>query len=135
MIVVDASVLASALGDDGPDGHHARRELRGPEDIAIPDLADVETVSVWRKRWLAGDLGTRRFRAAIDDLTDFAATRYPVLPLMARAYELRANVTPYDAVYVALAEELGCSLLTLDARLARAPGPRCPIHIPGGGVP
>lgn len=128
MIVVDASVLASALGDDGRDGHIARRELRS-QDIAIPDLADVETVSVWRKRWLAGDIGPRRFRAAIDDLIEFAARRYPALPFMARAYQLRANVTPYDAVYVALAEELGCSLLTLDARLARAPGPRCPIRV------
>ena len=128
MIVVDASVLASALGDDGQDGHIARRRLRGQE-IAIPDLADVETVSVWRKRWLAGDIDPRRFRAAIDDLAEFAARRYPALPFMARAYQLRANITPYDAVYVALAEELGCYLLTLDARLARAPGPRCPIRI------
>lgn len=128
MIVVDASVLASALGDDGQDGYIARRELRG-RDIALPDLADVETVSVWRKRWLAGDIDPGRFRAAIDDLAEFAAKRYPALPFMARAYQLRANITPYDAVYVALAEGLGCSLLTLDARLSRAPSLQCPIRV------
>ncbi len=121
-------MLASALGDDGPDGRTARRELRR-QDIAIPDLADVETVSVWRRRYLTGDIDRRRFRAAIDDLTQFAARRYPALPFMARAYQLRANITPYDAVYVALAEELDCSLLTLDTRLANAPGPQCPIRV------
>ncbi len=121
-------MLASALGDDGQDGHIARRKLRR-QDIAIPDLADVEIVSVWRKRWLAGDINPHRFRAAIKDLADFAARRYPVLPFMARAFQLRANITPYDAVYVALAEELGCSLLTLDTRLARAPGPQCSIRV------
>ncbi len=55
--------------------------------------------------------------------------RYPTLPLMQRAYELRANLTPYDAAYVALAEVLACGLLTGDQRLAGAPGPRCPIRV------
>lgn len=55
--------------------------------------------------------------------------RYPTLPLMQRAYELRANVTPYDAAFVALAEVLGCVLVSADRRLARAPGLRCPVRI------
>ena len=96
------------------------------QDIAI---ADVEAVSVWRKRWLAGDIDPDRFRAAIDDLAELAARRFPVLPFMARAYQLRGNITPYDAVYIALAEALDCSLLTLDTRLARAPGPQCQIRV------
>jgi predicted nucleic acid-binding protein len=55
--------------------------------------------------------------------------RYPTLPLMRRAYELRANVSAYDAAYVALAEVLGCELLTADRRLAGAPGKRCAVRV------
>lgn len=128
MIVVDASVLANAVGDDGADGAVARAALRG-EEVAAPDLVDVETVSVLRKRWLAEDLTVRRFQRAVDDLADLALTRHPGLPLMPRAFELRSNVTPYDAAYIGLAEALGCPLLTGDARLVAAPGPRCEVRL------
>lgn len=128
MIVVDASVLANAVGDDGADGAVARAALRG-EEVAAPDLVDVETVSVLRKRWLAKDLTVRRFQRAVDDLADLALTRHPGLPLMPRAFELRSNVNPYDAAYIGLAEALGCPLLTGDARLAAAPGPRCEVRL------
>lgn len=106
MIVVDASVLANAVGDDGIDGSAARRRLADAVEGSIPDLADVETVAVLRRRWLAGDLTARRFRSAIDDLLALPLVRFPTGPLMLRAYELRANVTAYDASYVALAEGL-----------------------------
>ena len=129
MIVVDASVLANALADGGLDGEAARAALRRDADLAAPDLVDVETVSVWRKRWLAGDLSARRFRIAIGDLGDLPMARHPALPLMDRAYELRSNVTPFDAAYVALAEALDCELLTADARLATAPGLRCETRL------
>ena len=129
MIVVDASVLANALADDGADGRTARQRLRREADLFAPDLVDVETVSVLRRRWLAGTLPARRFSAAIDDLEDLDLARFPTLPLMRRAYELRANVTSYDAAYVSLAEQLRCSLVTADARLAAAPGIRCPIDL------
>jgi predicted nucleic acid-binding protein len=128
LIVLDASVLANALGDDSTDGTTARETLRG-HDLSAPDLVDAEVVSVLRRRWLAKTISARRFAAAIDDLTRLPLDRYPVLPFMHRAYELRANVTAYDAVYVALAEELGCPLLTADARLAKAPGARCTITV------
>lgn len=129
MIVVDASVVANAIGDDTADGAAARSALRQDRDIASPDLVDVETVSVLRKRWLAGDLTARRFRTATTDLADLAITRHPTMPFMQRAYELRANVTPYDTAYIGLAELLGCALLTADSRLASAPGPRCEIRV------
>lgn len=129
MIVVDASVVANAIGDDGHDGHLARRRLEAVGELAAPDLVDVETVSVLRRRWTAGDLTARRFAAAVDDLADLAILRFPTLPLMRRAYELRANVTPYDAAYVALAETLDWTLLTADVRLARAPGIRCTVEV------
>lgn len=129
MIVVDASVVANSIGDDTADGAAARSALRRASSIAAPDLVDVETVSVLRKRWLARDLTAHRFRTAITDLADLAITRYPTLPFMPRAYELRANVTPYDAAYIGLAEFLGYTLLTSDGRLASAPGLRCEIRL------
>ena len=129
MIVVDASVLANVVGDDGPAGAAARARLAASGDGSIPDLADVETVSVLRKRWIAGSLTARRFRDAVDDLLAIPLTRYPTGPLMVRAYELRANVTSYDASYVAVAEALGCVLVTGDGKLARASGPLCRIEV------
>lgn len=129
MIVVDASVLANAVGDDEDDGQTARSELRAAGDLAAPDLVDVETVAVLRKRWLARDISDERFDAAITDLQRLEFERVPTLRLLRRAYELRANVTAYDATYIALAEALGCELITADQRLAHATGPRCPIRI------
>ncbi len=129
MIVVDASVVANALADDGEDGDLARGRLIEAGELAAPDLVDVETVAVLRRRWLAGDLTARRFSAAVDDLGDLALLRMPTLPLMRRAYELRANVTAYDATYVALAEHLDWVLLTADNRLARAPGIACTVEV------
>lgn len=129
MIVVDASVLANALADDTDDGRAARRRLGAASDRCAPDLVDVETTSVLRRRWRAGDLTARRFAAAVDDLVEIDLVRVPTAPLMRRAYELRANVTPYDAAYVALAEHVDAPLVTADARLARAPGVRCAVEL------
>ncbi|MGC8513609.1 MAG: type II toxin-antitoxin system VapC family toxin [Acidimicrobiales bacterium] len=129
MIVVDASVLANVVGDDGADGRRARQALRAGSDIAAPDLVDVETVAVLRKRWISGTVDDQRFAEAIVDLEQLDFERVPTLRFARRAYELRANVTAYDATYVALAEVLGCELLTADQRLANASGPRCPIRV------
>lgn len=129
MIVVDASVLANVVGDDGADGERARGELRYAGEIAAPDLVDVETVSVLRKRWLAKTLSARRFASAVDDLEVLAIDRFPALRFMRRAYELRDNMTVYDATYIALAEVLRCELVTSDRRRARAPRARCQIRV------
>ena len=131
MIVVDASVLASVVGDDGSDGDTARARLAREPDLSAPDLADVETVSVLRRLWLNGNLSDSRFRRAVVELRALAIPRYPVGPFMLRAFDLRANVTPYDACYVALAEALACPLVTADARLARSPGLSCPVEVLG----
>jgi predicted nucleic acid-binding protein len=128
VIVVDAAVLANAVGDDGPDGATARAALSG-NDLSVPDLVDVEVVSVLRRRWLAKTITAKRFATAVSDLASVPADRYPVLPFMSRAYELRSNVSPYDSTYVALAEQLACVLITADARLAGAHGPRCSIMV------
>lgn len=129
MIVVDASVLANVVGDDGKDGRTARTAIRQSGDLAAPDLVDVETMAVLRKRWLGGTMPDDRFEAAVADLERLDMERVPTLRLLRRAFELRANITAYDATYVALAEVLGCDLLTADQRLANASGPRCTIRI------
>jgi predicted nucleic acid-binding protein len=129
MIVVDASVLANALADDGHDGAVARHRLSRTGELVAPDLINVETTAVLRKRWVAGDLSDQRFSEAIGDLEDLDLTRYPTLSLVRRAFELRSNVTAYDATYVALAEELDCTLVTADRRLAAAPMVTCPIEV------
>ena len=129
MIVIDASVLANVVGDDGIDGRRARTELRAAGDLAAPDLVDVETVAVLRKRWIAGSISDGRFASAVGDLEDIDLDRYPALRFMRRAWELRASVTAYDAVYVALAEILSCELWTADQRLASAPEPKCAIRV------
>lgn len=130
VIVVDASVLAVALGDDGPDGDRARARLHG-EELAAPELIDLEVTSVLRGRARAHALDERRARLAMDDLADLPLRRAPHLPLLRRCWELREDLTPYDAAYVALAEALEVTLLTGDGRLARAPGPRCSVELLG----
>ena len=112
MIVVDASVLANVVGDDEAAGRLARARLAAASAVSAPDLVDVETVFVLRQRWLAGDLSDERFRSAVDDLLALPISRFPVGPLMVRAFELRANITAYDACDVALAEALDCPLIT-----------------------
>ncbi|MCC5954154.1 MAG: type II toxin-antitoxin system VapC family toxin [Acidimicrobiia bacterium] len=129
MIVVDASILANALADDGAEGDIARNSLTNAGELAAPDLIDVETTAVLRKRWIARDLTDQRFSEAIDDLEDLDLTRYPTLPLMRRAFELRSNVTAYDAAYVALAEQLDCALVTADQRLGAAPMITCAVEV------
>jgi predicted nucleic acid-binding protein len=129
LIVVDASVLANVIGDDGDDGRRTRQELRAADGVAAPDVVDVETVAVLRKRRLAGTITEQRFADAVGDLEDLEFDRYPSLQFMRRAYQLRANVTVYDSTYVALAEALDCVLVTADERLASAAGPRCAFRV------
>ena len=131
MIVVDASVLANAVGDDEQDGDQARSLLRVHRELAAPDLVDVETVSILRRRWLARTMPDERFEQAVADLADIAVTRYPTRGFVRRVFELRANITAHDACYVALAEGLGWPLCTSDGRLARASGPRCAMLLIG----
>ena len=117
------------VGDDDEAGQRARREVRTAGELAAPDLADVETVAVLRKRWLTGTISDDRFETAVRDLQDLPVERYPALQFLRRAFGLRANMTAYDAMYVALAESLDCELWTADARLAKASGPRCTIRV------
>lgn len=128
MIVVDAGVLTVALVDDGVDGDRARSRLRG-ERLAAPELVDLEVLSVLRGLVRSGQVLPRRASLAIDDLQAMPIERAPHHRLLERCWELRDNITPYDAAYVALAEALEVPLVTGDARLARSTGPRCRIEV------
>lgn len=128
MIVVDASVLVSALADDDVDGDQARARLRG-ERLAAPHLVDLEVASAWRRLAAEGSLEGRRADLALADLADLRLSRVPHTSLLGRCWELRAtNLSIYDAAYVALAEALDATLLTVDGRLANAPGCRCTVE-------
>ena len=126
--VVDASVLVAALTDDERSGEVARARLR-KETLFAPVLVDVEVLSALRRKHARGELSATRAAKAVDWLLRFPVRRAPHRPLLRRSWELRDNVTPYDAAYIALAERLGTTLLTTDARLARAPGIRCNVEV------
>jgi predicted nucleic acid-binding protein len=128
VLVVDASVLAPVVADAGPDGSRFRGRLRG-EVIAGPDLLRIEVTSVVRRHVLAGRLTLDQAEAAIHDVLHLPVRVFPTEPLLLRAWDLRDNLSAYDACYVALAEALETPLLTADRRLANAPGFRCPIEV------
>lgn len=130
MIVVDASILASALADDNSDGEAARAGLRG-QTLAAPELIDLEIASVWRRQVMAGQLEARRADLALADLLALPLQRIAHRQLLTRCWELRRNVTPYDAAYVALAELLDVVLVTGDRRLSRSPNVRCRVQVIG----
>ena len=130
MLVVDASVIVPAVADDGEEGTVCRQRLRG-ERLAAPDLLRVEALSALRRRVRTGGLSAGRAGAAVEDLLALPVAVYTSTLLLRRIWQLRDNLTSYDACYLALAEALGASLLTRDSRLARTPGVRCPIEVLG----
>jgi predicted nucleic acid-binding protein len=124
VIVVDASAVVLGLLNDG----EARRSL-ATETIVVPYLADSEVAHALRSQVLRGDVGADDARVALDRWARLGIQRFGVAGLLARVWELHHNLTAYDATYVVLAEAFDCNLLTADARLANAPGPRCPITV------
>jgi predicted nucleic acid-binding protein len=130
VIVVDASVLAVALGDDATNGQQARQRL-ADETLVAPELVNLEVVSVWRRQVAAKLMPARRAASAVADLADMPLRRSSNQPLLHRIWELRHVVTPYDAAYIALAEALDVVLVTADARLSRASGAYCEIEVIG----
>ena len=129
MIVVDASVVVAALLSAGGAGARARERLRLDSDLHVPHLLDVEVTAALRRRVRLGQTDVAVATEALVDLTDLAALRWDHEPLLRRVWQLRHNVTPYDAVYVVLAEMLDATLVTSDARLARAPGLTCSVEV------
>jgi predicted nucleic acid-binding protein len=129
MLVVDASCLAEILVG-GPAAQVISSTLRMDQDVAAPHVIDVEVLSVIRERALDGRLDATAARHAVEDLKAWPGERFGHGTLIPRVWELRHHVRGWDAFYVALAEALDATLLTLDARLSRASGPRCRIEVP-----
>ena len=124
MVVVDASVLVDALLIDGT----ARARL-AEANLQAPDLIDAEVLAVLRRLVLAERLPEQHALKALAISQRLGLRRNASRHLWPRAWELRANLSAYDALYVALAEQLGTTLLTADARAARAPGLLCPVEV------
>ena len=120
MIVVDASALLEVLLNTPAGTRVAHRLFAEDETLHAPHLLDVEVAQALRRYALAGDLDAARGLQAVEDLADFPLTRYPHDLFLPRIWELRHNVTVYDAAYIALAETLAAPLVTRDAGLASA---------------
>lgn len=128
MLIVDASCLVETL-IGGPRAEEVRERLMADSDHAAPHAVDVEVFGVVRREYLRGNLDLTAASQAIEDLADWPGERFGHRPLLERAWQLRDSVRGWDAMYVALAEALDAPLLTLDARLAAASGPTCPIEV------
>jgi predicted nucleic acid-binding protein len=124
MLVIDASVLVDALLVAGP-----ARERLASSNLQAPELIDTELLSVLRRLVLADKLPEGHALQTLATAERLGLRRHPSRCLWPRAWELRTNLSAYDALYVALAEQLDAPLLTADARLARAPGLRCPVEV------
>ena len=128
MIVVDASCLFEVVTDT-ERSEAIRQRMMADRDHAAPHVVDIEVVSLVRRERLAGRLDETAGALAVDDLRSWPGERYGHRALLERIWELRDSVRGWDAAYVALAEVLDATLITLDARLAGANGPRCPIEV------
>ena len=129
MIVADASILVEALCGGGSRADHIRDRISDAPQLHVPHVADLEITKAFRRLSARGLLGEGLATSAIAQLRRLPLTRYPHVPFLDRIWELRSAITPYDAAYVALAEAVGVPLITLDARLASAPGLVCRVEV------
>ena len=127
-LVLDASVVVAALVDSGPDGTWAESLLS--DDLAAPDLLPVEVAHVLRRAVDASEITDDVASLAHGDLTDLRIELFPYELVAPRIWELRHNLSAYDAWYVAVAELLDAPLATLDRRILGAPGVRCELRTP-----
>lgn len=128
MLVVDASCLCQVLVG-GVGANAVAERLASESDQAAPHIIDVEVFAVIRREHQRGRLDPTAAEQAVDDLSAWPGERFGHRPLLPRAWELRDTVRGWDAMYVALAEALSAVLLTMDRRLAGAPGPGCTIEV------
>jgi predicted nucleic acid-binding protein len=124
VIVIDASAAVLGLLNDGD----ARAALAAGS-VACPHLADAEVAHALRTQVLRGRMAVAEATAALEVWAQLGLERVGAVGLLPRVWELRENLSAYDATYVALAEALDAPLVTADARLARAPGPRCTVTV------
>ncbi len=129
MIVVDASAVIELLLRTPAAKSVETHLFASGRTLHAPYLLDIEVAQVIRKYAAKGEIGDERARAALDDLSNLRMQRYPQDFLLPRVWELRNNMTAYDAVYVALAEVLSAALLTRDKRLANASGHEARVEL------
>jgi len=129
LIVVDASAILELLLRTPRAKSVQIRLFATGETLHAPHLIDVEAAQVIRRYAANGEIDSERGRAALTDLADFPLQRFPHDFLLPRIWDLRNNMTAYDAAYVALAEVLDCVLLTCDKRLSTAAGHRARIEL------
>jgi predicted nucleic acid-binding protein len=129
VIVLDASALVEWLFQT-PAGRRIEDRIYEPgESIHAPHLLDIEVAQVLRRLVREGLVSPQRADQAIADLQDLRVTRYPHAVLLSRIWQLRHNLTAYDAAYVALAEGLGAPLISRDTRLGSVPGHGAKIEL------
>lgn len=128
MIVVDASAMLEFLLQTPLGSRVEARLFRGGEEFHSPHLLDVEVTQGLRRLVRSGEVSATRAAEAIEDLSDLDLHRHAHLTLLTRAWQLREDVTAYDAMYVALAEALDAAMITCDSPLAKAPGHRARIE-------
>lgn len=131
MLVVDASVLFEIVADTPAAGAMRARVRQDPDQVA-PHLVDAEVLGLIRRHHHEGRLDATASSQAVRDLADWPGERISHQPFLDRAWQLRTTVRSWDALYVAIAEGFGATLVTTDARLAAAEGPRCRIEVLAG---
>jgi predicted nucleic acid-binding protein len=130
LIVIDASAEVAILLNIGQDVEGIRSRIARPgETLHIPHVFEIEVLHALRSLTLRGTVSSERARLALDRLRDTRFVRYPHTAVTERIWELRENLTAYDAAYIALAEALDAPLVTTDARLARASGIRAAVEV------
>lgn len=129
MIVLDASAAIDWLLQTSAGQRIEQRIFSHNESLHAPHLLDLEVAQVLRRLVREGSVSAQRADEAIDDLLDLRITRYPHFVLLPRIWQLRHNLSAYDAAYVALAEKLGVRLITRDGRLASASGHSASIEL------
>ena len=128
---MDSSLIAAALIDSGPRGAWAENVL-ALGSLHAPELMLVEVSNILRRLEDSGQIATPEANGAQEDLMLLEVELLPFAPFADRVWELRRNVTSYDAWYVAIAEALELPLATLDKRLSRSTGVACKFLLPGG---
>ena len=129
MIVLDASAAVEWLLQTPLGVLVGRRALSSKQTLHAPHLLDVEVTQTFRRYVGAGDLALSRAEEALQDLADLRVSRYPHVLFLRRVWELRGNLTAYDALYVALAETLDATLVTCDRKIASAPGHHARVEV------
>jgi len=122
--------MVSILLDPGPDAEPIRERVESPgESLHVPHLLNIQVLNVLRRQTLRGILAEERGATVLQDLESIRMIRYPHVPLLERIWNLRGNLTAYDAAYITLAEALDAPLVTTGTWLAQAPGNHATVEL------